>query len=137
MPKSTISPFSDYEFGLIKVVREITVTPTTNIFATLVENLHFVSEFRDIRHFSSQHQKFAMPFLDILINVHFVRIKKKMCWRLKGYFGVLLTLKEPRGGLTALLLFYLLVSAYQILIVGSASALFPQLYTIPCPPKKR
>jgi hypothetical protein len=37
-------------------------------------------------------------------------------------------LKEPRGGLTAVLLFYLLVSAYQILIVGSASALFPQLY---------
>ncbi len=79
-------------------------------------------------------------FFHFLINVHFVRIKKKKCMRLKRlffYFAMLLTLKEPRGGLTALLLFYLLVSAYQILIVGLASALFPQLYYIPCPPKKR
>jgi hypothetical protein len=51
---------------------------------------------------------------------------------------VLLTLKEPGGGLTALLLFYLLVvSAYQILIVGLASALFPQLYYTLSPKEKK
>jgi hypothetical protein len=85
--------------------------------------------------FSSQHKKFAMPFLDILY------VSKRKCvGGSKGYFllcSVVNTKRTPwwAYGLVAILF----VSSFRLSNINSGNGLSPfsPSFTIPCPPKKR